>query len=173
MASLFFCKDSSLVVLIRLCASACLWSRVCGCVCACVYCISNALLYVHREASEHFGACLTPFLPALARSDGTKPFADQTDLPPEMKGAIMYSNGEITPSACPTLIAFECVCVCARLCGVCLMCVYLCTLCVCFGHARASACKVLCCTVECVVGLCVCVLIAHRLQVCAWSARFE
>ena len=53
-----------------------------------------------REASEHFGTCLTPYLPVLVRSDGTKPFAEQTDLPAEMSGAIITDHGQLTPSAC-------------------------------------------------------------------------
>jgi hypothetical protein len=58
----------------------------CGCVCP-------------REASEHFGACLTKFLPSLARSDGSKPFAEQADLPAEIHGAVMTDHGALTPSA--------------------------------------------------------------------------
>jgi hypothetical protein len=50
-----------------------------------------------REASEHFGACLTPFLRSLAFSDGSKPFASQTDIPVEIHGAIITDHGSLTP----------------------------------------------------------------------------
>ncbi len=52
-----------------------------------------------REASEHFGSCLTQYIPGLTRSDGSKPFAEQTDLPAEMSGAVIADHGQLTPSA--------------------------------------------------------------------------
>jgi alpha-aminoadipic semialdehyde synthase len=52
-----------------------------------------------RDASEHFGKCLTPLIPELARSDGARPFADQ-ELRPELKGAVITAHGQLTPSTC-------------------------------------------------------------------------
>ena len=49
------------------------------------------------EASEHFGEHLTPFVPQLAKSDGRKPFAEQNDLPVELKGAMIACHGDLTP----------------------------------------------------------------------------
>lgn len=51
-----------------------------------------------RDASDHFGSCLLPFLPALARSDGSLPFDQQADLPPELKGAVICDHGKLTPN---------------------------------------------------------------------------
>eukprot|EP00939_MAST-03C_sp_MAST-3C-sp1_P003035 g3035.t1 len=50
-----------------------------------------------REASTFFGDALMPFLEQLASSDGTKPFSDQNDLPPELRGAIIACNGRLAP----------------------------------------------------------------------------
>jgi len=36
-------------------------------------------------------------VPALSRSDGTRPFAAQTDLPAEMRGACIAAHGALTP----------------------------------------------------------------------------
>eukprot|EP00658_Telonema_sp_P-2_P023046 TRINITY_DN1922_c0_g2_i2.p1 TRINITY_DN1922_c0_g2~~TRINITY_DN1922_c0_g2_i2.p1 ORF type:complete len:604 (-),score=184.90 TRINITY_DN1922_c0_g2_i2:138-1949(-) len=52
-----------------------------------------------REASHHFGQLLTPFVPALATSDGQLGFSEQAEtMPPEMHGAIITSHGELTPA---------------------------------------------------------------------------
>lgn len=49
---------------------------------------------VPRDATEHFGACLLPFLPQLARNckDPTTP------LPLELQGAMVTSEGSLTPT---------------------------------------------------------------------------
>ena len=49
------------------------------------------------EASNHFGSKLLPFVEAVVKSDFTKPFAEQTDLPAEIMGACITANGELTP----------------------------------------------------------------------------
>lgn len=69
-----------------------------------------------REASEHFGACLTRFLPAVARSDARKPFLEQTDLPVEIMGAVMVAHGKLTPSTVPPPPPCVCVFVCMTAC---------------------------------------------------------
>ena len=51
-----------------------------------------------RDASDHFGACLLPLLPALLASDAALPFDRQEDLPPELRGAVICAGGELTPS---------------------------------------------------------------------------
>jgi len=49
------------------------------------------------EASRHFGSKLMPFVEAVVKSDFSKPFAEQTDLPVEIYNAIICANGELTP----------------------------------------------------------------------------
>lgn len=51
-----------------------------------------------QDASEHFGNCLLPFLPAIAASDDSRAFAEQDDLPPEIKGAVVTHAGQLTPN---------------------------------------------------------------------------
>ena len=50
-----------------------------------------------KEASNHFGSKLMPFVERVVRSDINLPFAEQTDLPPEIYGAIITAHGELTP----------------------------------------------------------------------------
>ena len=53
-----------------------------------------------KEASNHFGSQLYPFISAVARSDLTKPFEEQaaSDLPAEIATAIITCHGELTPN---------------------------------------------------------------------------
>ena len=41
------------------------------------------------EASMYFGNQLLPFIPKLANSDGSKPFAEQTDIDDPLRSAII------------------------------------------------------------------------------------
>lgn len=50
------------------------------------------------EASKHFGSKLLPFIEAVVRSDPSKPFAEQRDLPREIHNAAIVSNGEVCPN---------------------------------------------------------------------------
>lgn len=50
-----------------------------------------------KEASLHFGKCLYPFIDAVTKSDCTRPFEEQDDLPVEIKNAIITCNGQLTP----------------------------------------------------------------------------
>lgn len=50
-----------------------------------------------KEASNHFGSCLLPFVEAVVNSDFTKPFEEQTDLPAEIYGACITAHGKLTP----------------------------------------------------------------------------
>jgi len=50
-----------------------------------------------KEASNHFGSQLMPFVEAVVRSDFSKPFAEQTDLPVEIYGACITAHGQLTP----------------------------------------------------------------------------
>lgn len=50
-----------------------------------------------KEASNHFGSKLIPFVEAVVRSDFGKPFAEQTDLPEEIRNAVITAHGELTP----------------------------------------------------------------------------
>ena len=50
-----------------------------------------------KEASNHFGEQLMPFVRAVAKSDSKKEFAGQTDLPPEIYNAVITCHGELTP----------------------------------------------------------------------------
>ena len=50
-----------------------------------------------KEASNHFGEQLYPFVKAVANSDPNAAFGDVNDLPLEIKTAIICSHGELTP----------------------------------------------------------------------------
>ena len=50
-----------------------------------------------KEASNHFGSKLIPFVEAVVRSDFGKPFAEQTDLPEEIRNAVITAHGALTP----------------------------------------------------------------------------
>jgi alpha-aminoadipic semialdehyde synthase len=50
-----------------------------------------------KEASNHFGEQLMPFVRAVAFSNPNLPFADQVDLPAEIRNAVICSHGELTP----------------------------------------------------------------------------
>lgn len=50
-----------------------------------------------KEASNHFGQQLMPFVKAVVNSDASKPFEEQTDLPPEIYKAVICCHGELTP----------------------------------------------------------------------------
>ena len=50
-----------------------------------------------KEASIHFGEQLMPFVMAVVNSDFSKPFSEQTDLPPEIYNAVICAHGELTP----------------------------------------------------------------------------
>jgi len=50
-----------------------------------------------REASNHFGSKLMPFVEAVVRSDFSRPFAEQNDMPVEIRNAVITAHGELTP----------------------------------------------------------------------------
>jgi alpha-aminoadipic semialdehyde synthase len=50
-----------------------------------------------KEASNHFGSCLMPFVERVVKSDFNLPFAEQQDLPEEIRGAIITCHGKLTP----------------------------------------------------------------------------
>ena len=50
-----------------------------------------------KEASNHFGSKLIPFVEQVVKSDFTKPFEEQNDLPPEIKGAVICAHGKLAP----------------------------------------------------------------------------
>lgn len=66
-----------------------------------------------RDASDHFGSCLAPFVRGLAFSDGLLPFEKQTDIPNEMKGAVICDHGALTPSELPLAAPIPCACFCS------------------------------------------------------------
>ena len=49
-----------------------------------------------REASAYFGGVLMDYVPTLARTDFSAPFA-ALDLPPEIKRAVIVHQGQLTP----------------------------------------------------------------------------
>eukprot|EP00746_Dinoflagellata_sp_MGD_P067131 gnl/MRDRNA2_/MRDRNA2_27723_c0_seq2.p1 gnl/MRDRNA2_/MRDRNA2_27723_c0~~gnl/MRDRNA2_/MRDRNA2_27723_c0_seq2.p1 ORF type:complete len:961 (+),score=180.24 gnl/MRDRNA2_/MRDRNA2_27723_c0_seq2:96-2978(+) len=51
-----------------------------------------------KESSEAFGDALLPFIEPLAISNGELPFDRQTDIPDEMRGAIICNQGKLTPT---------------------------------------------------------------------------
>ena len=50
------------------------------------------------EASRHFGSKLLPFVEAVVKSDFSKPFIEQTDLPEEIRNAVICANKSLTPN---------------------------------------------------------------------------
>jgi len=61
-----------------------------------VLAIDNLPCELPREASEQFSQALYRFVPAIARADYTRPFAE-LDLPPEIRAAVIAHRGELTP----------------------------------------------------------------------------
>mmetsp|Transcript_48301 Transcript_48301/g.35476 ORF Transcript_48301/g.35476 Transcript_48301/m.35476 type:complete len:314 (+) Transcript_48301:692-1633(+) len=51
-----------------------------------------------KEASNYFGSQLLPFLKEVVCSDPSLPFEQMTDLPPEIKNAVICCHGELTPN---------------------------------------------------------------------------
>ena len=56
-----------------------------------------------REASEHFGQALLPFIEGMVQSDPTAPYAQQVvgaggHMPPELWSATITANGKLTPN---------------------------------------------------------------------------
>lgn len=49
-----------------------------------------------KEASNHFGERLRPFLKAVACSNPELPFEEQNDLPPEIRRAVTMCHGKLT-----------------------------------------------------------------------------
>jgi len=49
------------------------------------------------DASAHFGNALLPLMPQLAKSDGSLPWEQQTDLPEALRGAVITAHGQLTP----------------------------------------------------------------------------
>lgn len=50
-----------------------------------------------KEASNHFGERLLPFLKQIVMSDPSKKFEEIDDLPGEIKNAIICVHGQLTP----------------------------------------------------------------------------
>ena len=62
------------------------------------HCIDHLPSELPYESSIHFGEKLLPFLIDVANSDINKPFDQQIDdYAKEIKGAIITSNGKLTP----------------------------------------------------------------------------
>lgn len=53
------------------------------------HCVDHLPAEMPLEASRHFGECLLPFLPDLVKSPTDTPFSELTDIPKEMKEAII------------------------------------------------------------------------------------
>ena len=65
-------------------------------------CTENSILFTSvdhlpaempKEASNHFGEKLLPFIKAVALSDPSKPYDQMDDIPPEIKKAIIVCQG--------------------------------------------------------------------------------
>jgi alpha-aminoadipic semialdehyde synthase len=50
-----------------------------------------------KEASNHFGSQLLQFVERVVKSDFSKPFEEQDDLPEEIKNACITAHGQLTP----------------------------------------------------------------------------
>eukprot|EP00347_Sterkiella_histriomuscorum_P023953 403332813 len=51
-----------------------------------------------KEASNHFGEKLLPFVKQVVNSDPNLPFEEQNDLPPEIRNAVICAHGKLTPA---------------------------------------------------------------------------
>lgn len=60
--------------------------------------VDNLPTEIPFEASKYFGDNLLPFIKNLAFSDGSLPFAEQKDLAPELRTAVITAHGELTPA---------------------------------------------------------------------------
>ena len=61
-----------------------------------VLAVGNLPCELSRESSEAFSAALSPFVPALADTDFSVPYA-QLRLPPELRRALILHHGDFTP----------------------------------------------------------------------------
>jgi alpha-aminoadipic semialdehyde synthase len=61
-----------------------------------VLAVGNLPCELSRESSEAFSAALSPFVPALAATDFSAPYA-RLRLPPELHRALILHHGEFTP----------------------------------------------------------------------------
>jgi len=50
-----------------------------------------------KEASNHFGSKLLPFVEQVVKSDFSRPYEEQDDLPEEIKNACITAHGKLTP----------------------------------------------------------------------------
>jgi alpha-aminoadipic semialdehyde synthase len=60
--------------------------------------VDNLPTEIPFEASKYFGDNLLPFIKSLAFSDASVPFAEQKDIPPEIRNAVITAHGELTPA---------------------------------------------------------------------------
>lgn len=65
--------------------------------CILFHCVDHLPAEMPKEASNHFGEQLFPFVKAVVNSDPTKPFAEIDDMPNEIKKAMICYQGELTP----------------------------------------------------------------------------
>lgn len=59
--------------------------------------VDNLPAELPREASMHFGSVLVKHITQLARSDGTLPLSEQTDISPTLRNAIICDKGALAP----------------------------------------------------------------------------
>jgi alpha-aminoadipic semialdehyde synthase len=60
--------------------------------------VDNLPTELPKEASEHFGDMLVPFLPAIAQSNSKLPFEQMSqDLPTPVYKAVVTAHGKLTP----------------------------------------------------------------------------
>lgn len=62
-----------------------------------VLAVDNLPSELSREASEHFGEKLLPYIPEIVKADCKKPF-EECNYPPEIKRAVIVYNGKLTPN---------------------------------------------------------------------------
>ncbi len=58
--------------------------------------VDNLPTELPREATLYFGDSLLPFIEGIVRSNPALPFEQQTDLPPEIHGAVVTCHGQLT-----------------------------------------------------------------------------
>jgi alpha-aminoadipic semialdehyde synthase len=74
-----------------------------------VIAIDNLPAEIPRDASDHFGDALFPFVDSLVGADFDRPF-DRLALPPAILGGLVAHRGELTPDYRYLESALDAVC---------------------------------------------------------------
>jgi len=62
------------------------------------HCVDHLPAEMPKEASNYFGQNMLPFVEAIVDSNFNAPWEEQTDLPTEIRNAVITCHGELTPN---------------------------------------------------------------------------